>query len=276
VPLVHEWLERQVVQRQDAIALTLGEFRLGYRELNERANRLARALRARGVVADMPVGLCLPDGPDAIIGMLAILKAGGGYVPLDPHLPVARLAQILECAQPGIVVTHSSLAGLLGAAHDIFRIDSERVFVDEQVSRNLMIPVEPDHLCYVMFTSGSTGVPKGVMVTHGNLEHLFDEFVEQLAISPDDVWTQAHRFSFGFSVWEIWGALRHGGRLVFVPRDARIDPGKLIDIVRTEGVTILSQTPSAFRQNFLANERIRSFDLPLRSIVLSGEAVAQW
>jgi len=274
---LHQWFEQQAAARPDAVAVVFGNSRLSYAELNIHANRLARSLRDRGVGPDTPVGLCFTNEPRMIIGLLAILKAGGGYVPLDPELPADRLSHILAQAKPALVVTETSLLGALPSeAVRKLCIDDERELIEAQSSGNPGWEIDSGHLCYVMFTSGSSGMPKGVMVTHGNLEHLFDDIGAQLAFECTDVWTLFHTFAFGFSVWEIWGALRHGGRLVIVPPETRTNPERLRALVHDQHVTIISQTPSAFRQNLLADAFEADFDtLALRAVVLSGEAVVQ-
>ncbi len=274
---IHGWFERQAEARPNSLPVIYRQTRLTYSELNIRANRLAHALRQWGVGPDIPVGLYLEEGLDTLVGMLAILKAGGGYVPLDPQLPLNRLAQILAQAEPPVVLTQSGLPVLTEAdGGRMLCIDTEKEFIERQSSDNPNVCVEGDDLCYVMFTSGSTGIPKGVMVTHGNLQHLFDDIGQRLSFGSTDVWTQFHSIGFGFSVWEIWGALRHGGRLVMVPRDQRTDPKRLFELIRSEGVTIVSQTPSAFRQNFLAQSFHGDREgLAIRSIVLSGEAIVE-
>ena len=279
MPFLHESFEEHAMRSPDRIAISFNGFQLSYGELNRRANRLAHALRAEGVDTEALVGLCLPIGPDLIVGMLAILKAGGAYVPLDPDQPASRLEQVLSQARPALVLFDQAVVTLPTDAFPTYCISGQSETIGRQSDANPEIPVAADDLCYVMFTSGSTGVPKGVMVTHGNVEFLFADVngVEHYALDIDssDVWTLFHTATFGFSVWEIWGALCHGGRLVIVPLELRVDPVRLFDLLRAESVTIISQTPSAFRQNFLTDEFIsQRAGLSLRAIVLSGEAVA--
>jgi amino acid adenylation domain-containing protein len=276
---LHEYFEAHAASSPHRVAITSSGGALSYGELNRRANQLAHALRTRGVDADVLVGLCLATGPDLIVGMLAILKAGGGYLPLDPQQPAERLAQILSGAKPALVLTNGAAADLATDGLPTLCMTEHSEFIDAQSDTNPGMPIAAEQLCYVMFTSGSTGAPKGVMVTHGNLEFLFAgvDGAEHygLGMGPSDVWTLFHTFSFGFSVWEIWGALRHGARLVIVAPELRADPDGLFDLLRAESVTIISQTPSAFRQNFLPDHfRHQLAPLSLRAIVLSGEAVA--
>jgi len=276
---LHESFELHAARSPDSVAISCNGSALSYGELNRRANQLAHALRARGVGTDVLIGLHLPCGPDVIVGMLAILKAGGGYLPLDPEQPAKRLEKILSRAQPALILTDLAVVDLATEEFPTLCMTGQREFIATQDDTNPGVSISSEQLCYVMFTSGSTGSPKGVMVTHGNVEFLFADAdgIEHygLGIGPEDVWTLFHTFSFGFSVWEIWGALRHGGRLVIVSPELRADPNSLFELLRAESVTIISQTPSAFRQNFLADRFMHhSAELPLRAIVLSGEAVA--
>jgi len=254
--LLHESFESHAARRPYAVALTLvddqGKRHWTYGELNALANRFAHTLSESGVSAEVRVGLHLLPGAELIAAMLGIMKAGGAYVPLDPGLPASRLAQIIERAEPAVIITRCVTdADLPGHSAQLIFADNESILAARR--EDPRTPVASDDLCYVMFTSGSTGAPKGVMVTHGNLAPLFDDIGACLDIDVDDVWTAFHPFSFGFSVWEIWGALRHGGRLVIVPPELRTDPARLFDLMCAENVTIVSQTPSAFRQNFLSD-----------------------
>ncbi|HJP37733.1 MAG TPA: amino acid adenylation domain-containing protein [Gammaproteobacteria bacterium] len=271
--LLHESFESHAATRPYAVALTVGERHLTYGDLNTLANQFAHALIGAGVVAEVRVGLHLPPGVELIAAMLGIMKAGGAYVPLSPDLPSNRLGQILELAEPAVIVTQrTAVANLPGHAAQLIYADSDltRAFCSDDPHT----PVASDDLCYVIFTSGSTGTPKGVMVTYGNLVPLFDDIGTRLDIDAGDVWTLFHSLSFGFSVWEIWGALRHGGRLVIVPPELRTDPARLFALLCSQCVTMLSQTPSAFRQNLLSASFADGIAATaLRCVVLSGEAV---
>jgi len=275
--LLHESFESHAARRPYAVALSFGARHWTYGELNVLANRFAHTLITAGVAAEVRVGLHLPPGVELIAAMLGSMKAGGAYVPLDPGLPAGRLAQIIERAEPAVLVTRFvTAADLPGHSAQLIFADNASTLATR--SEDPRLPVAAGDLCYVMFTSGSTGAPKGVMVTHGNLAPLFDDIGACLDIDADDVWTTFHPFSFGFSVWEIWCALRHGGRLVIVPPELRTDPVRLFNLMRSENVTVVSQTPSAFRQNFLSDTFIADEGdgvgaTAIRCVVLSGEAV---
>lgn len=270
--LFHESFERHAARRPYAVALTVAERHLTYGELNALANRFAHALIESGVGAEVRVGLHLPPGAELIGAMLGVMKAGGAWVPLDPDLPVNRLQQIIAQAGPAVIMTQH------GAAADLPGHPAQLIFTDRMSARTSRCDdprrsVASADLCYVIFTSGSTGAPKGVMVTHGNLAPLYDDIGAKLEIDAADVWLAYHPFSFGYSVWETWGALRHGGRLVIVPPGLRTDPEGLFDLLRAQHVTIVSQTPSAFRQNFLSDVFADGLaSTAIRWVVLSGEA----
>ncbi|GAB3555675.1 amino acid adenylation domain-containing protein [Actinopolyspora lacussalsi] len=267
--LTHEAFEAVVRRQPDRLAVTEpGSGSLTYAELDARARRLAGRLVADGIEAGELVGLCLPRGIDLVVGVVAVLKAGGAYVPLDPELPAARTELLLTDTQVRTVVTDDAGAELLA---------------DQRVSTVPVDPPEPtgatdpprpreDDPAYVIHTSGSTGTPKGVVVEHRNVLRLFETTDRLLDLGPDDVWTMFHSVSFDFSVWEIWGALLHGARLVVVPRDVTRVPERVLALLREERVTVLSQTPSAFRALTAAAERGGGDDeLELRYVVFGGE-----
>jgi len=270
----HQQFTAQARSRPDAIALSGATYALSYGELDRRANQLARYLVDQGVARDRIVGLCLDWPPDQLVAMLAVLKAGGAYLPLDPVLPPSRRAAMLSVARPALVLTSVAWRSQFGdetaLVYCLDDVDPPHQRFDDAPFQT---PVDADQLCYLVFTSGSSGTPKGVMVTHGNVADLFRPFTERYRLDETDTWSWCHSFGFGFSAWEIWGALVHGARLHAVPLSTRADPDGLRELLRREGITVLSQTPSAFRQNLLSDEVAPMADLPLRLIMLSGEAL---
>ena len=212
---LHLLFEARVRETPDAEAVVAGEERLTYRQLNARANRLAHALRQKGVQRNDIIGLAVERDADIAIGILAILKAGAAYLPLDPDYPRDRLAFVVDDAKARIVLASSKLTGSLqleGAeCLDIATAGTGLPDTDPDATSSA------DDLAYVIYTSGSTGKPKGVLVTHANVMRLFSATDPWFAFGPDDVWTLFHSYAFDFSVWEIWGALLYGGRLVIVP-----------------------------------------------------------
>ncbi|HEU4885442.1 MAG TPA: amino acid adenylation domain-containing protein, partial [Longimicrobium sp.] len=247
---------------------------LTYRELNERANQLAHHLRRSGVGPEVRVGISLERGLEMVVSILAVLKAGGAYVPLDPGYPAERLAFILADSATPVLLTREALRGALPARGGVkvVSLDSAAEEIAAESVENPRSGAGPDSLAYVIYTSGSTGTPKGALIEHRNVARLFTATDPWFGFGPDDVWTLFHSYAFDFSVWEIWGALLYGGRLVVVPFDVSRDPEAFHALVRREGVTVLNQTPSAFRQ-FVRVDGERGGDLALRYVIFGGEAL---
>jgi amino acid adenylation domain-containing protein len=274
-PLLHERFEIWARRAPERTALSTDEETLSYGELDRRANRLARHLTGLGVRLEVPVAICLDRSADMVVSLLAVLKAGGCYVPLDPALPAERLAFILADTAAPVVVTRGALAASLGdtAAH-LVRLDEDAATIAAQGADGLAAGTVPENPAYVIYTSGSTGRPKGVVVTHANVLPLFDSTAPFFGFGEDDVWTLFHSYAFDFSVWEIWGALLYGGRLVVVPYLTSRSPEAFYELLRREGVTVLNQTPSAFRQLISVEEEMGGGgELALRTVVFGGEAL---
>ncbi|MCS7475571.1 non-ribosomal peptide synthase/polyketide synthase [Umezawaea endophytica] len=265
---VHELVEAAASARPDAMALTGSGVSLTYRELLDRADLLAHRLRRLGVGPEVCVGVYLERSWETVVACLAVLRAGGVYVPLDTAFPADRLEFMLRDVGAPLVVVHAATAASVPSG------PWEQVDLDGPAEAgDVELPaVHPDHAAYVIFTSGSTGRPKGTTVTHRNVVRLIGGVRERLPFGQDDVWTLFHSFAFDFSVWEMWGALTTGGRLVVVPYATSRDVEAFHALVRDEAVTILSQTPSAFRQFETADERFGG-DLALRAVVFGGEAL---
>ncbi|WP_416971071.1 amino acid adenylation domain-containing protein [Streptomyces sp. 4F14] len=252
----------------DRVAVRCGRRSLTYRQLDERAAELAGALQALGVDPARPVGILLERSADMVAAALAVLRVGCCYVPLDPATPRARLDVILQDADPAVVITSGDLAALPGE-RAVLRVDAPP---PSGTGAPAVVPAGRDSRAYVIFTSGTTGRPKGVQVTHGNVLRLFSSSEGHYGFGPEDVWSLFHSFAFDVSVWEMWGALLYGGTLVVVPKATAQDPVAFRALLREERVTVLSQTPTAFNQ--LAAEDVRHPDrLPLRWVVFGGEAL---
>ncbi|MBK5491094.1 amino acid adenylation domain-containing protein [Bacillus sp. TH17] len=273
---IHELFEKQAMIYPNSIAVTYEKGKVTYRELNERANQLAHYLQKKGVGPDTLVGLCVERSLEMIVGILGILKAGGAYVPLDPTYPEQRLQYILEDAGIQLFVTQESLKELKWLPENIKSIclDRDRDEI-EQESKTLPISnVNPQHLAYVIYTSGSTGNPKGVMVEHHNVIRLFKSTECWYQFNEKDTWTLFHSYAFDFSVWEIWGALLYGGKLVVVPYWISRSPKDFYQLLVEEEVTVLNQTPSAFRQLIqVCEQEDENKNLQLRYVIFGGEAL---
>ncbi|CAJ6403665.1 non-ribosomal peptide synthetase [Burkholderia pseudomallei] len=255
---IHQLFEAQVDRKPEAIALTFDGRRLSYAELNARANRLAHYLQARGVGPDRLVALCAERGIEMVVGLLAILKAGGAYVPLDPAYASDRLRGIVEDSQPALVLADAvgrAALGELDGALPVIDPETDALRWREMPATNPEVASQHvHHLAYVIYTSGSTGRPKGVMVEHAQVVRLFGATQAWFGFDERDVWTLFHSYGFDFSVWELWGALLHGGRLVIVPTEVTRTPSAFFALLCAEGVTVLNQTPSAFQALMSAQE----------------------
>ncbi|MFD3457488.1 amino acid adenylation domain-containing protein, partial [Streptomyces sp. NPDC058691] len=281
----------QAARTPDAVAVVFGDTQVSYRELDERSNRLARLLIGRGVGPESLVGVLMERSPELVVTLLAVLKAGGAYVPVDPDYPVERITGTLRDAAPVVVLTTAQVAGRIipaldgldgiagpgwvavdepGIRADLADLDGGAVTDTDRLARLL-----PGHPAYVIYTSGSTGRPKGVAVPHVNVASLFQGTDEWFGFGADDVLTWFHSYAFDFSVWEIWGALLHGGRLVVVPFDVSRSPQDFLELLARERVTVLNQTPSAFYQLMQAEKENPDLGakLALRSVVFGGEAL---
>ncbi|KOG32631.1 non-ribosomal peptide synthetase [Streptomyces resistomycificus] len=273
-----ELFERQAARHTDAVALVCDGDTLTYGQVNARANRLARHLVAQGVGPESLVGICLERSADLVVALLAVLKAGGAYLPIDPDSPSDRIAYMLQDAAPVLLVTTSttSAAQDLAPALPQLHLDGARPFADQPDSdltdADRRAALRPEHPAYVIYTSGSTGRPKGVLIPHRNVVGLFSA-TRDFAFGADDVWTLFHSYAFDFSVWELWGPLLHGGRLVVVPYDVSRSPADFLRLLAREQVTVLNQTPSAFYQLIQADAESPGQDLALRYVVFGGEAL---
>ncbi|WP_323119076.1 amino acid adenylation domain-containing protein [Burkholderia alba] len=278
-----EVFERRATERPDGRAVTLGDTTLSYAELDARANRLARHVAAivpaRG---NLRVALLLPRTLDAIVAILATLKFGAAYVPIDPDAPRERIHAIIDDCDAALIVTTAGLAGqidasgrrlvVLDAAETIAAVSAASA---ARPSRDEGMAPGADDLAYIIFTSGSTGKPKGVKITHRNVIRLFEATDAWFHYRDDDVWTMCHAYVFDASVWEMWGALLHGGRLVVVPPETTRAPDALLELVVREGVTVFGQIPSAFYRFMEAqadNPALRQ-GLRLRYQCFGGEAL---
>jgi amino acid adenylation domain-containing protein len=272
---LQEWFETQVETNPDVRAVTFQDGHVTYRELNSRANQIAHHLIRLGVGADMLVGLYVERSLDLPAAILGILKAGGAYLPIDAAYPPERIAFMLEDANISVVLTQSALVSSLPARKiNSICLDRERALFQENSTANPAIRSNPDSIAYVIYTSGSTGKPKGTLVTHYNVVRLMQATEGWYRFDKRDVWTLFHSHAFDFSVWELWGALLYGGRLVVVPYVTSRSPSEFYQLLIDERVTVLNQTPSAFKQLIEADAtRDSSSNLVLRYVIFGGEAL---
>ena len=271
---IHQLVEAQVARTPDAVAVTCEGKSLTYGELNRRANQLAHYLRKRGIGPETLVAMCMERSLDMIVGILGVLKAGGAYLPLDLSYPAERLAFMIEDANPPAVITQKHLeAKLPQHKAEIICIDRDWTAIARESGDDLVSGANPGNLAYVIYTSGSTGKPKGCQITHFNVVRLFQATWDWYKFDERDVWTMFHSYAFDFSVWEIWGAVFYGGRVVIVPYLVSRSPEAFYRLLCEEGVTVLNQTPSAFRQLILAEESVGVHDLSLRYVIFGGEAL---
>ena len=274
--LLHHLFEEQARKRPEAHALVFEGQTLSYGQLNTRADRLARALQLQGVGPGRFAALYLERSMEMIIGILAILKAGGAYVPLDPAYPRERIRYILEDSHPLVILTQEDLKARLDpeAASRAICMESLTDPVASGEARLEILSGDREGPAYVIFTSGTTGRPKGVVVTHANAVRLFTATEQWFHFNEQDTWTLFHSIAFDFSVWEVFGALCYGGKLVIVPFLTSRSPASFYRLLKEARITVLNQTPTAFRQLIQAQPAVNTDPLlDLRVVIFGGEAL---
>jgi amino acid adenylation domain-containing protein/non-ribosomal peptide synthase protein (TIGR01720 family) len=265
----------QVARVPEAAALSGTERSWTYRELDDASNQLANLLSQAGVGAGQRVALLLPRTADAVVAILAVLKTGAAYVAIDPTVPEARMQFVLGDAVPKAAITTAELRPRLDG-FDLSVFDIDAAFDDPAATLpTTALPApDPDDVAYIIYTSGTTGTPKGVPIPHRNVIRLFETLDADMDLA-DLVFTQCHSLAFDFSVWEIWGALLFGGRVVVVPDAVVRSPEDLYALLVAEKVNVLSQTPSAFYALQTVDVPAAELDgqLALSAVVFGGEAL---
>ncbi|ANH80438.1 hypothetical protein A8C56_05040 [Niabella ginsenosidivorans] len=267
-------LNAQVCKTPDRIAVVCDGQQLTYAQLDARVNRLACYLRTRNIQNEELVGICIERSLEMIIGMLAIVKAGAAYVPMDPDAPRERIGYMLEDCRSKIIISTSNLKGRVEGFDGISPVylDLLEGEPEQYDTQPPVTGIDAGSLLYVIYTSGSTGKPKGVLIEHRNVVRLFFNDAPLFEFTENDVWTMFHSFNFDFSVWEMYGALLFGGKLVVVKKEVAKDPSLFYELMKKEGVTLLNQTPSAFnalQEVVLRKEPLKS----LRYVIFGGEAL---
>ncbi len=276
--------EEQAVRTPQNTAVVFNDTVWTYEELNLHANQLAHFLIGKGAGPKKIVALALPRSLEMIAALLAVVKTGASYLPIDPEYPRDRISFMLEDANPACILTTVSAAAGLPEMHH-----TKRIVLDEKNIRNELKhasadnPVDTDRTqilspfspAYIIYTSGSTGVPKGVVIPHQNVVRLFGATEHWFHFNADDVWTMFHSYAFDFSVWEIWGPLLYGGCMVVVPFSVSRSPSEFLELLVKEKVTVLNQTPSAFYQLMQADRENTALGqkLSLRFVIFGGEAL---
>ncbi|WP_114789084.1 amino acid adenylation domain-containing protein [Niabella yanshanensis] len=266
--------EEQVLKTPFHTAITCNGVEMTYEALNVRVNQLAGYLLSKNVKTEDLVGICVERSIEMIVGMLAIMKAGAAYVPIDPATPRERIGYMLKDTQSSLIISSSGLSYLVEGFDSTTTVYLDLIEdeLNQSVSSNPSLPVIPGNLLYVIYTSGSSGNPKGVLIEHRNVVRLFFNDQPLFQFTDRDVWTMFHSFNFDFSVWEMYGALLFGGKLVIVSKDIAKDAGRFYELMQDEGVTVLNQTPSAFnalQEVVLEREPIKA----LRYVIFGGEAL---
>ena len=251
---------------------------ISYRDLLIQAQSLASTLRMNGANSGVSIGISCERKAELVIGILGILGCGGTYVPLDPRYPEDRIKYLLDDSNTSLVLADTTGANVCKkASPDIKILDIDKIIASASVQEFIEPTIDPLQAAYIIYTSGSTGNPKGCVVTHRNVTQLMASAGGLHAYSSRDVWTLFHSFAFDFSVWEIWGALLFGGKLIVVSYATSRDPGSFLDLLSEKMVTVLNQTPTAFRSILQviseAHSENKIIKLNLRKIIFGGEAL---
>lgn len=269
-----DFFEKQVAEDPEQIALVFHDEKISYKTLNQKANQLANYLRKEGVKEETFVGLCLDRSPMMILGILAVLKAGGTYIPIDPDYPQDRINYIVDDSALRFMLCQTKYKSSFTDQNvNLIVLDEAQGDIEKENTESPETNLQPDHSAYVIYTSGSTGNPKGVLIEHKNVVRLFFNDQPLFDFSKKDTWTLFHSYCFDFSVWEMYGALLFGGTLVIVPKEVTKDPEAFTRLIRKEEVTVLNQTPGAFynlQEFYVSTNKGNS----IRYVIFGGEALS--
>ncbi|PZU94481.1 MAG: non-ribosomal peptide synthetase [Pseudanabaena sp.] len=266
---ITQLFEAQVEKNPDAIAVVYEDQQISYQELNQRSNQLAHYLHKLGVSNNQPIGICVERSIDAIISLVAILKAGGSYLPIDSDYPRDRINYMLANAQAQILVTQQTLrSNFLNHQLCVIELDRQWEMMAKESKENLSSNTTAENIAYIIYTSGSTGEPKGVVVPHRAVNRLVIN-TDYIKLSPRDRVAQASNIAFDAATFEIWGALLNGAKLIGIPKEILLSPHKLAKQIRQQQITTLFLTTALFNQ--VAKQIPEGFS-PLSNLLFGGEA----
>lgn len=269
---IHKLFEKQVERNPEKIAVVYKERGLTYEELNVKANQIARKLRRQGVKEDCIVGIVAERSLEMIIGILAILKAGGAYLPISPDYPGERINYTLNDSGTFILLTQKAIhKEIFSHSISIINLDDDELYMED--GSNIENIATPNNAAYVIYTSGTTGKPKGTIIEHKNVVRLLFNDKMYFDFNENDIWSMFHSFCFDFSVWEMYGALLYGGKLIIVPKQTTLDPQSFLMLLKNERVTILNQVPSSFYNIIREEANFSDNRLELRYVIFGGEAL---
>lgn len=268
--------EKAVKNFPDHCALKVGENELSYAELDKKSGQLARILKEEYQVKAEDLVVLHTDRTEwMLISILAVLKAGAAYVPIDPAYPESRKEYILTDSQTKLALFDSELSDETAAfISEKLAVTCVNLKAVQLEGETFSADVKANHLAYVIYTSGTTGNPKGVLIEHRNVNRLLFHEKDLFDFTEQDVWSLFHSYCFDFSVWEMYGALLKGGKLVMVPKEVAQDSAVFFDFLKTERITVLNQTPTAFRSlSHINNKRFDHTELAVRYVIFGGEAL---
>ncbi|MBC9915668.1 AMP-binding protein, partial [Chitinophaga varians] len=264
--------KEQVARTPDNIALKYGEEEVTYAALDKQSDQVACLLQQYDVQTEEIIGLLMDRSVETVVGMLGILKAGGAYLPIDIDYPAERISYLIQDSGLRLLLSSNKLEVTVAEpAVTLVYLEDAAGIVSGEIKPAQVIA--PSHLCYIIYTSGTTGNPKGVMVEHGNVVRLLFNDAFQFSFDHTDVWTMFHSHCFDFSVWEIYGAILYGGKVVIIPKAVARDTRLYRALLEREQVTVLNQTPGAF-YNLIEEDANAGSRLSLRYVIFGGEALS--